>query len=78
MRNKSLVETLFALEEPWQTQFLIMTANLATNWTWNGETPTREEIAAWSRDQDVHREVALLLYAWQRSETSQYLSTEEI
>jgi hypothetical protein len=77
MRNKSLVETLFALEEPWQSQFLIMMANLATNWTWNGETPTREEIVTWSKDQNVRREVALLLYAWQKSETNQYLLTEE-
>jgi hypothetical protein len=62
-----LIRILFSLEEPWQSRFLDLVANLATNSTWDGQPPTREEVMAWlSADLDLYREVRLLLEAWLR------------
>ena len=66
-KAKSLTDALFALEEPWQSRFLNLVANLATSATWDGRQPTREEVLAWlSADLDLYREVKLLLEAWWR------------
>jgi hypothetical protein len=66
-KARSLTRDLFSLEEPWQSRFLELIANLATNWTWDGQRPTREDVTAWlSTDADLYREVKLLLEAWQR------------
>lgn len=66
-KARSLTSDLFSLEEPWQSRFLELIANLATNWTWDGRRPTREELTAWlNTDADLYREVKLLLEAWQR------------
>jgi hypothetical protein len=65
MRSESLAEALFSMEEPWQSRFLILVAEMATNWTWNGRVPSRGEIAAWLSDPGVRREVTLMLRAWQ-------------
>ena len=62
-----LIRALFSLEEPWRSRFLDLVANLATNSTWDGRPPTREEVTAWlSADLDLYREVKLLLDAWLR------------
>ena len=69
MRDKvrSLAETLFALDEPWQGRFLDLVANLATNSVWDGRRPTREEVTVWlSADLNLYQEVKLLLDAWRR------------
>jgi len=65
MRSDSLAEALFSMEEPWQSRFLILVAEMATNWTWNGRIPTHREIVTWLSDPDVRREVALMLRSWQ-------------
>lgn len=66
-KAQSLTEALFSLEEPWQGRFLNLVANLATKWSWNGQRPTREEIAGWLNvDLDLCRGVKLLLDAWRR------------
>ena len=61
----SLTEALFSLEEPWQSRFLNLVANLATKWSWNGQRPTREEITGWLNvDPELHQHVKLLLDTW--------------
>ena len=66
-RVASLTEALFALEEPWQGQFLTLVANLSTNWRWNERRPEQRDVAAWLKaDPDLCREVTSLLDAWQR------------
>ncbi|UCC76624.1 MAG: hypothetical protein JSW37_14140, partial [Anaerolineales bacterium] len=57
-----LTEALFSLEEPWQSRFLNLVANLATKWSWNRQRPTPEEIAGWlSVDPELYQHVKLLL-----------------
>ena len=64
---RSLVEDLFSLEEPWQGRFLGLVANLATNWAWGGQRPTREEVTAWlGTDISLYQLIKLLLDAWRR------------
>ena len=66
-KAKSLTDALFSLEEPWRGRFLDLVANLATSWAWDGQDPTRKEVASWlSGDLDLYREVKQLLDAWQR------------
>jgi hypothetical protein len=66
-RARLLTEALFSLEEPWQSRFLNLVANLATKWSWDGQQPTREEIAGWlNADSDLYQEIKLLLDAWRR------------
>jgi len=65
-RVEPLTEALFSLEEPWQSRFLSLVANLATKWSWNGQRPTREEITDWLNvDPELYQEVNLLLDTWQ-------------
>lgn len=45
--TESLVEDLFYLEEPWCGRFLELVANMATDWAWCGQRPTREEVTVW-------------------------------
>jgi hypothetical protein len=60
-----LTEALFSLEEPWQSRFLNLVANLATKWSWNGQRPTREEIIGWLNvDPELYRGIKLLLDTW--------------
>jgi hypothetical protein len=60
-----LAEALFSLEEPWQSRFLNLVANLATKWSWNGQRPTREEITGWLNvDPELYQHVELLLDTW--------------
>jgi len=69
-KAKSLTDTLFSLEEPWRGRFLDLVANLATSWAWDGQRPTRKEMAAWlSADLELYREVKQLLETWQRPRT---------
>jgi hypothetical protein len=60
-----LTEALFSLEEPWQSRFLNLVANLATKWSWNGQHPTHEEITGWLNvDPELYQNVELLLDTW--------------
>jgi hypothetical protein len=60
-----LTEALFSLEEPWQSRFLNLVANLARKWSWNGQRPTREEIRGWLNvDPELYQHVKLLVDAW--------------
>jgi hypothetical protein len=62
----SVTEALFCLEEPWRGRFLILLANLATKWAWNGRLPEREDVAGWLRtNRDLRQQVRMLLDTWQ-------------
>jgi hypothetical protein len=64
---ESLVDDLLALDEPWRTRFLGLTANLATRWTWDEQQPGREELIGWLRaDRDLNRHVRTLVRTWGR------------
>ncbi len=64
---KTVAETIFSLEEPWQSRFLTLVANHATDGAWDGRLPAREEIAAWlEADRNLCREAKLWLNAWRR------------
>lgn len=66
-RARSLAEALFSLEEPWRDRFLVLVANLATDWAWDGRPPGWEEVTDWlSADLDLYRRVKMLLDTWQR------------
>lgn len=60
-----VADALLALEEPWQSRFLVLVANMAIGWNWNGRGgPTREEALVWLEDQSLRRDVVRLLRAW--------------
>jgi hypothetical protein len=63
----TLIEGLFALQEPWRGRFLTLLADRVEGWMPDDRPPTREEIAAWLNDLSLYREIALLLSTWQRS-----------
>jgi hypothetical protein len=64
---ESLVDALLALDEPWRSRFLDLTANIATGWTWNEPQPGREELVTWlTIDEDLSRKVRLLVSTWEK------------
>jgi hypothetical protein len=64
---ESLVDALLALDEPWRSRFLDLTANIATGWTWNEPQPGREELVTWlTIDEDLSRKVGLLVSTWEK------------
>ena len=70
----SVVAALYALDEPWRSRFLVLTAKLATRWRWDGQVPERDEVGNWLRTQPgLRRLVAELLWVW----TGQYLEEEK-
>ncbi len=65
---EGLVDDLLSLSEPWRSRFLRLVAERATGGAWNGDRPTRRELAAWlGTDLGLYREVSLLLRAWKRN-----------
>ena len=70
---RSLAENLFSLEEPWRGRFLILVAQQATRWTWDGQPPTRDEVATWLGDGNLHQVVTQLLNTWQKCEEEELL-----
>lgn len=64
-RAESLAENLFSLEEPWRGRFLTLVAQRATRWTWDGRSPTQDEVATWLDDGNLYHVAALLLNVWQ-------------
>jgi hypothetical protein len=68
-RIKVLTEDLFSLDEPWRSRFLELVANEATGWSWEGRSPTREEVAIWLDEGDLHQKVTQILNAWQNVDT---------
>jgi hypothetical protein len=64
-RIELLTEDLFSLDEPWRSRFLELVANEATGWGWEGQPPTREEIAIWLSNGELHQKVTQILNAWQ-------------
>ncbi len=68
-RIELLTKDLFSLDEPWRSRFLELVANEATGWEWEGQPPTREEVALWLSDGDLHQRVTRILNAWQDVDT---------
>jgi hypothetical protein len=65
IKAEPLAETLFSLDEPWQSRFLFLVANLATNWAWGEQRPTWGEVTAWlGGNLGLYQYVRLLLDAW--------------
>jgi len=64
-RAHSLTNTLLSLDEPWKSRFLDLIANEATNWSWNGPSPSHEELVSWLTDCDTYRRTTTLLNVWQ-------------
>ena len=61
----SLIEALYALDEPWRERFLVLAANLATGWQWGEDEPDRAELAAWLEESLVlQRMILSLLRRW--------------
>ena len=67
-RIELLTENLFSLDEPWRSRFLELVANEATGWKWEGQPPTRQEVATWLGDGGLHHKVTQILNAWQGAE----------
>jgi hypothetical protein len=62
---EELVEETYALQEPWQSRFLSLLADMATEGACNGRQPAREEIVAWlSADHSLRWQVSRLLKEW--------------
>ena len=61
----SLIEALYALDEPWRERFLVLAANLLPGWQWGEDEPGRAELAAWLEENLVLQRVILhLLRGW--------------
>jgi len=64
-RIEVLTDDRFSMDEPWRSRFLELVANEATGWRWEGRPPTREEVAIWLNDGELHRKITQILNAWQ-------------
>lgn len=65
MNTEEVADALLALDEPWRSRFLKLTANIATGWSWNGRgEPTREELEEWLENPGLRRRVTELLQTW--------------
>lgn len=65
-KETRLSEILFALEEPWRERFLILVAQLATDWRWRKQAiPNRSEVTVWLENNSaLQHTVSWLLRAW--------------
>ena len=61
---EQLVKDLLAMDEPWRSRFLDLVGDLASADRPDGTQPAREEILGWLADQEICRQVHLLLIAW--------------
>ncbi|RLC84419.1 MAG: hypothetical protein DRI79_12910, partial [Chloroflexi bacterium] len=59
-----VVETLYALDEPWRSRFLVLVAKMANGWQWDGRVPGRKNVEGWLQRPGVRRATILLLRAW--------------
>ncbi len=59
-----VLRMLYSLDEPWRSRFLILTAQLATGWQWDGREPEWAEVEAWLSDCALQRSLRALLYIW--------------
>lgn len=71
-RAELLAENLFSLTDPWRDRFLIFVAQEALGQTWNGQIPTKKEVAAWLYKDNLRRKVASLVSNWEGASTSPY------
>lgn len=66
-KAETLAEILLSLREPWQSRFLSLVAKQAIEApTRDQDSPTQKEIARWLDDQQLCRQVEMLLKAWHR------------
>lgn len=61
-----LVENLFSLDEPWQSHFLHYIAERVMGNKWDGAIPRRETVQIWLNNQNLQRDIKLLLRSWRR------------
>jgi NADPH:quinone reductase-like Zn-dependent oxidoreductase len=64
-RIQVLTEDLFSIDEPWRSRFLELVANEAKGWRWEERPPTREEVATWLNDGELHQKITQILNVWQ-------------
>jgi hypothetical protein len=61
----SLVDDLYALDEPWRTRFLILIAKLATGQQWDDQPPSRSTTEAWLKEHAwLQRQITYMLETW--------------
>jgi hypothetical protein len=62
----TLVQALFALEEPWRQRFLRLIADMATNSSYGSQQPRRAEVSVWLASRPrLRRQVKQMLDVWQ-------------
>jgi len=59
-----ILETLYNLDEPWRSRFLVLVAKMATRGHWGEREPTREEMKEWLRQSGVREATVALLREW--------------
>jgi hypothetical protein len=64
-RAEYVTENLFALANPWRDRFLTFVAERALGQDWNGQLPTKREVAGWLDRESLCQAVTLLLDTWQ-------------
>lgn len=65
--GKLLAQFLFSLEEPWQSRFLDVVLDMASNETQTKPLPTRNEIAAWlDASPGLYQDVRYMLDSWRK------------
>jgi len=61
-RASALTDGVFALDEPWRGRFLNLIAAYAQ--AYDAQTPSRDDVRIWLRDERLHRQIWLMLRAW--------------
>ena len=64
-RPKLVTDNLFSLTNPWRDRFLAFVAERALGGNWDGQTPTKTEVASWLGKGSLCQAVTLLLNTWQ-------------
>ena len=64
-RPTLVTNNLFSLTNPWRDRFLAFVAERALGGEWDGQLPTRTEVANWLDKGSLCQAVTLLLDTWQ-------------
>jgi len=64
-RAEYVTENLFALANPWRDRFLTFVAERALGQGWDGQLPTKREVACWLDRESLCQTMTLLLDTWQ-------------
>jgi hypothetical protein len=64
-RAERVTEDLFALTNPWRDRFLAFVAERALGQNWDGQLPTKNEVARWLARKNLCYATTLLLDRWQ-------------